>query len=274
MSTVTDFEIAECRLNIILSKNKVPSYWKDAPYYGKASVDTAGGYEGWCKIAYNFRLPKKNGFDTKATDVLIYIATNHGETPSEICKALQIKEGYCSSLFTNAKLWMFIKSEKGKYYITSTGLKYLEKKVGIKYYKVRYYDWKEGHVLTRFHTNLDTPEREVRYAYSDGRVSFYVDKDDNFSFNADITVAKAVANDKKAQTAVADMAAIDAKTKQRYEEIGNEISSLQKQIAMLQKQREDITEELKHGRYVKLNLDGRYKKEELEKIFNKILENY
>jgi len=271
MSTVTDFDIAECRLNIILSKNKAPVSWKDAPYYGKASVDTA---DGWCKIAYNFRLPKKNGFDTKATDLLIYIASNHGETPSEIRKALQIEEGYCSSLFTNAKLWMLVKSEKGKYYITSTGLKYLEKKVGIKYYKVRYYDWEEGHVLTRFQTNLDTPEREVRYTYSDGRVSFYVDKNNNFSFNENTTVAKAVANDKKAQTAIADMTSVDTKAKQRYEEIGNEISNLHKQIAMLQKQREDITEELKRGRYIKLNLDGRYKKEELEKIFNDILDNY
>ncbi len=42
----------------------------------------------------------------------------------------------------------------------------------------------------------------------------------------------------------------------------------------LQKQREDIIEEQKHGRYIKLNLDGRYKKEELTKIFNDILNNY
>jgi hypothetical protein len=268
MSTVTDYEIAECRLSKIISKNTAaPVSWKDAPYYGKASVDTAGGYNGMCKIAYNFRLPKKNGYYTKATDLLIYIASNHGETPSEIRKALQIEEGYCSSLFTNAKLWMLIKSEKGKYYITSTGLKYLEKKVGIKYYKVRYYDWEEGHVLTRFQTNLDTPEREVRYTYSDGRVSFYVDKDDSFSFNENTTVAKAVANDKKVQTAAAGMITADIKTKQKIEEIDA-------QIAKLQKQREDIIEEQKHGRYIKLNLDGRYKKEELEKIFNKILESY
>ena len=267
MSTVTDFEIAECRLNKILSKDKAPVSWNQAPYYGKASVDTAGGYNGWCKIAYNFRLPKKNGFDTRATNLLIYIATNHAETPSEIRKALQIEEGYCSSLFTNAKLWMLIKSEKGKYYITSTGLKYLEKKVGIKYYKVRYYDWKEGHVLTRFQTNLDTPEREVRYAYNDGRVSFYVNKDNSFSFNADKTLAKAVENDKKVQTAAAGMITADIKTKQKLEEIDS-------QIAKLQKQREDIIEEQKHGRYIKLNLDGRYKKEELTKIFNNILDNY
>lgn len=274
MSTVTDFEIAECRLNTILSKNKAPVSWKDAPYYGKASVDTAGGYKGWCKIAYNFRLPKKNGYNTKATDILIYIASNHGETPSEIRKVLQIEEGYCSSLFTNAKLWMLIKSEKGKYYITSTGLKYLEKKVGIKYYKVRYYSWKDGEFITRFQTNLDTPEREVRYTYSDGRVPFYVNKDNSFSFNADETVAKALKNDKKVQTAVADMTTVDTKAKQRYEELGNEISNIQKQLAMLQKQREDIIEEMKHGRYIKLNLDGRYKKEELTKIFNDILDNY
>lgn len=274
MSTVTDFDIAECRLYKILSKDKAPVSWNQAPYYGKASVDTAGGYNGWCKIAYNFRLPKKNGFDTKATDLLIYIASNHGKTPSEIRKALQIEEGYCSSLFTNAKLWMLIKSEKGKYYITSTGLKYLEKKVGIKYYKVKYYDWENGYVLTRYHTSLDTAERKVRYACDDGRVSFFVNDDDSFSFNADKTLAKAVANDKKVQTAIADMTSVDIKAKQRYEEIGNEISDLHKQIAMLQKQREDITEELKRGRYIKLNLDGRYKKEDLTKIFNEILENY
>jgi hypothetical protein len=270
MSTVTDFEIAECRLSKIISKNTTaPVSWNQAPYYGKASVDTAGGYNGWCKIAYNFRLPKKNGFDTKATNLLIYIATNHGETPSEIRKALQIKEGCCSSLFTNAKLWMLVKSEKGKYYITSTGLKYLEKMVGIKYYKVRYYDWKDG-LCTRFQTNLDMPGKEVRYVYNDGRVSFYVNKDNSFSFNA----VKVVENDKKVQTAAADMTSVDTKAKQRYEEIGNEISDLHKQIAILQKQREDITEELKRGRYIKLNLDGRYKKEELTKIFNEILDNY
>lgn len=267
MSTVTDFEIAECRLNVIFKKNKAPVSWNQAPYYGKASVDTAGGYNGWCKIAYNFRLPKKNGFDTKATDLLIYIASNHGKTPSEIRKALQIEEGYCSSLFTNAKLWMLIKSEKGKYYITSTGLKYLEKKVGIKYYKVKYYDWENGYVLTRYHTSLDTAERKVRYACDDGRVSFFVNDDDSFSFNADKTLAKAVENDKKVQTAAAGMITADVKTKQKIEEIDA-------QIAKLQKQREDIIEEQKHGRYIKLNLDGRYKKEELEKIFNDILDNY
>lgn len=267
MSTVTDYEIAECRLNKILSKDKAPVSWNQAPYYGKASVDTAGGYNGWCKIAYNFRLPKKNGFDTKATNLLIYIASNHNETPSEIRKALQIEEGYCSSLFTNAKLWMLIKSEKGKYFITSTGLKYLEEKVGIKYYKVRYYSWEDGHVCTRFQTNLDMPGKEVRYVYNDGRVSFYVNKDNSFSFNADKTIAKAVENDKKVQTVAAGMITADIKAKQKLEEID-------KQIAKLQKQREDIVEEQKHGRYVKLNLDGRYKKEELTKIFNDILDNY
>ena len=270
MSTVTEFEIAECRLSKIISKNTAaPVSWYQAPYYGDASVDTAGGYNGMCKIAYNFRMPMKKGFYTKATDLLIHIASNHGETPSEIRKALQIEENYCSSLFTNAKLWMLIKSEKGKYYITSTGLKYLEKMVGIKYYKVRYYSWKDGHVCTRFHTNLDTPGKEVRYTYDDGRVSFYVNKDNSMSFNA-----KAAKNDKKVQTAIADMTSVDTKAKQRYEEIGNEISDLHKQIAMLQKQCEDITEELKRGRYIKLNLDGRYKKEELTKIFNEILDNY
>jgi hypothetical protein len=142
--------------------------------------------------------------------------------------------------------------------------------VGIKYYKVRYYDWKDGHVCTRFQTNLDMPGKEVRYVYNDGRVSFYVNKDNSFSFNA----VKVVENDKKVQTAAADMTSVDTKAKQRYEEIGNEISDLHKQIAMLQKQREDITEELKRGRYIKLNLDGRYKKEELTKIFNEILDNY
>ena len=98
-------------------------------------------------------------------------------------------------------------------------------------------------------------------------MSFYVNKDNSFSFNADKTLAKAVENDKKVQTAAAGMITADIKTKQKLEEIDS-------QIAKLQKQREDIIEEQKHGRYIKLNLDGRYKKEELTKIFNNILDNY
>lgn len=264
MSTVTDFEIAECRLKIILSKNKVPSSWNQAPYYGKASVDTAGGYNGWCKIAYNFRMPMKKGQYTTATRFLVYIASNSGKTPSEIRKALNIDEGCNSALFTNAKLWMLIKSCKGKYYITSTGLKYLESKVGIKYDKVNYYSWKDDQYLTRYYTNHDTPEAKVRCTYADGHVSYY----ENEKF------ARAVETDKKIRDAAAGMITAEIKAKRSVEEIDNKVKELQMQIETLQKKREDIIEEQKRGKYIKINLDGRYKKEELANIFNEILENY
>lgn len=259
-----DFEIAMHRVNTILSADKAPASWNQAPFYGKASVDTAGGYNGWCSVAYNFRMPKKNGEFTMATKFLIYIASNSGKTPSEIRKALHIAEGCNSSLFTNAKLWMLVKSIDGRYYITNTGLGYLQNKVGIKYDKVNYYSWKDEHCLTRYYTNHDTADAKVRYTYADGRVSYYTDE----------KFTRSVENDKKIRDAAAGMITAEIKAKHNLENIDNEIKELESQIDALQKKREDIIEEQKHGRYIKLNLDGRYKKEELAKIFNDILDSY
>ena len=65
----TDAYIASARLDFLYSNSPVKE-WKDLPYYGKATTDSAGGYSGYGKVAYSFRQPKKGGHWTAAAKII------------------------------------------------------------------------------------------------------------------------------------------------------------------------------------------------------------
>lgn len=61
-----------------------------------------------------------------------------------LCQAkdiVGIKDGFCASLFDSLRLWMLVKSIKGKYYLTNTGVQYAAKMLHNNYKNVQYYDF-------------------------------------------------------------------------------------------------------------------------------------
>lgn len=137
---ITDCDIASARLDFLYSKSPVKE-WKDLPYYGKATTDSAGGYSGYGKVAYSFRQPKKGGHWTAAARVIAAIGNNPGSSPAELRRIVGINDGFCVSLFESLCLWMLAKSIKGKYYLTNTGVLYASKMLYSNYRNVQYYDF-------------------------------------------------------------------------------------------------------------------------------------
>ena len=139
ISKITDWFIASARLDFLYSK--LPKEWRDLPYYGKATVDSAGGYNGYRKVAYSFRQSKKGGHQTDAAKTIMAIGNNPGSSPAELRNIVGIKDGYCASLFDSLRLWMLVKSIKGKYYLTNTGVQYASKMLHSNYKNAQYYDF-------------------------------------------------------------------------------------------------------------------------------------
>ena len=147
-SKITDCDIASARLDFLYSKSPVKE-WKDLPYYGKATSDSAGGYCGYGKVAYSFRQPKKGGHWTDAAKTIAAIGNNPGSTPAELRRIVGIRDGFCESLFSALCLWMLAKSIKGKYYLTNTGILYASKMLYSNYRNVQYYDYVAERLVNR-----------------------------------------------------------------------------------------------------------------------------
>ena len=139
-SKITDCYIASSRLDFLYSKLPIKE-WRDLPYYGKATADSAGGYNGFRKVAYSFRQSKKGGQWTDAAKTIMAISNNPGSSPAELRNIVGIKDGFCASLFDSLRLWMLVKSIKGKYYLTNTGVQYASKMLHNNYKNVKYYDF-------------------------------------------------------------------------------------------------------------------------------------
>lgn len=144
----TDCYIANARLDFLYSNSPVKE-WKDLPYYGKATTDSAGGYSGYGKVAYSFRQPKKGGHWTAAAKIIKAIGDNPGSSPAELRSIVGIKDGFCVSLFDSLRLWMLAKSVKGKYYLTTTGVQYAAKMLYSNYRSVKYYDYVTEQLVDR-----------------------------------------------------------------------------------------------------------------------------
>lgn len=144
----TDCYIANARLDFLYSKSPIKE-WKDLPYYGKATTDSAGGYSGYGKVAYSFRQPKKGGHWTAAAKIIAAIGKNPGSSPAELRNIVGIKDGFCVSLFDSLRLWMLAKSIKGKYYLTNTGVQYASKMLYSNYRNVQYYDFVTEQLVDR-----------------------------------------------------------------------------------------------------------------------------
>ena len=69
------------------------------------------------------------------------IGNNPGSSPAELRNIVGIKDGFCASLFDSLRLWMLVKSIKGKYYLTNTGVQYASKMLHNNYKNVKYYDF-------------------------------------------------------------------------------------------------------------------------------------
>ena len=69
------------------------------------------------------------------------ISNNPGSSPAELRNIVGIKDGFCASLFDSLRLWMLVKSIKGKYYLTNTGVQYASKMLHNNYKNVKYYDF-------------------------------------------------------------------------------------------------------------------------------------
>ena len=69
------------------------------------------------------------------------IGNNPGSSPAELRNIVGIKDGFCASLFDSLRLWMLVKSIKGKYYLTNTGVQYASKMLHSNYKNVKYYDF-------------------------------------------------------------------------------------------------------------------------------------
>ena len=147
-SKVTDCDIANARLDFLYSNSPVKE-WKDLPYYGKATTDSAGGYCGYSKVAYSFRQPKKGGHWTAAAKIIKAIGDNPGSSPAELRRIVGIRDGFCVSLFDSLRLWMLTKSIKGKYYLTTTGVQYAAKMLYSNYRNVKYYDYVTEQLVDR-----------------------------------------------------------------------------------------------------------------------------
>ncbi len=148
ISKITDCYIASARLDFLYSKSPIKE-WKDLPYYGKATSDSAGGYSGYGKVAYSFRQPKKGGHWTDAAKIIAAIGSNPGSSPAELRNIVGIKDGFCVSLFDSLRLWMLAKSIKGKYYLTNTGVQYAAKMLYSNYRNVKYYDFVTEQLVDR-----------------------------------------------------------------------------------------------------------------------------
>lgn len=144
----TDAYIASARLDFLYSKSPVKE-WKGLPYFGKASSDSSGGYSGYGKVAYSFRQPKKGGHWTTAAKIIAAIGSNPGSSPAELRNIVGIKDGFCVSLFGSLRLWMLVKSIKGKYYLTNTGVQYASKMLYSSYRNVQYYDFVTEQLVDR-----------------------------------------------------------------------------------------------------------------------------